>query len=72
MSRLSYLRDVLGFDRAEHVPFTRTWRVRCSRCSACTVNDTPIHERGCPNDTRGCSGCGARVPSNVKFCKDCQ
>jgi hypothetical protein len=72
MSRTAYLRDVLGFDQAQHVPGTRQWRVRCSSCASSVVNGTPIHERGCPNDTRECSGCNARVPANVKYCEDCQ
>ena len=72
MSRTAYLRDVLGFDRAEHIPFTRTWREQCSACAALVVNGIPIHERGCPHDTRECAGCNARVPANVKYCEDCQ
>ena len=72
MSRTAYLRDTLGFDLAQHVPFTRTHKIRCSQCAACVVNGTPIHERNCPHDTRECSGCNARVPARVKYCEDCQ
>lgn len=72
MSRLSYYRDVLGFDRAEHIPFTSTYRIRCSACSPSVVNGLPLHERGCPHDTRECAGCNARVPANVKYCEDCK
>ena len=48
---LSTLR-ALGFDRAEHVPFTKRYRVRCSQCEALVINGIPTHERGCPNTPR--------------------
>ena len=72
MSHLAYYRDTLGFDLSKHVPGTRTYKIRCSSCASLVVNGTPIHERGCPHDTRECSGCDARVPANVKYCEDCQ
>jgi hypothetical protein len=42
----------LGFDRAEHVPFTTHYRVRCSQCEALVINGIATHERGCPNMPR--------------------
>lgn len=62
----------LGFVESEHIPFTRQYRVRCNSCESCVVNGYPIHERGCPNDTRECAGCFNRVPANQKYCEDCQ
>lgn len=70
MSRLQQL-HARGFDESAHVPFTRTWRVRCSCCSALVVNGHPIHERGCPNDMHECNGCNALVPAGVRYCEDC-
>jgi hypothetical protein len=52
MTRLAYYRDALGFDRAEHIPFTRQYRIRCSQCDALVINGRPCHETGCPNTTR--------------------
>ena len=72
MSRLSYLRDVLQFDETRHIPFTKQYRVRCSQCASVVANGMPLHERGCPNDTRECEGCNARVPANVKYCEGCR
>lgn len=39
----------LGFDRSEHIPFTKQFRVRCSQCESSCVNGVPCHEHGCPN-----------------------
>lgn len=39
----------LGFDRSEHIPFTKGFRIRCSQCEACCINGVPCHETGCPN-----------------------
>lgn len=41
-----------GFDKSEKVRGETRWRVRCSQCRACTINGTPCHERGCPNEKR--------------------
>ena len=71
MSRLAYYRDALQFDRARHIPGTRQYRIQCSSCAALVVNGHPIHERGCPQDTRECSGCNARIPANHRYCEDC-
>ena len=48
MSKVERLRR-MGFDRSEHIPFTRTHHVRCSCCAALVINGTPCHENGCPN-----------------------
>lgn len=71
MSRLSFYRDTLGFDRAQHIPFTRQYRIQCGSCASIVVNGIPLHERGCPNDTRECNGCNARIPANHRYCNDC-
>lgn len=65
MTRARYLRDTLGFDLSTGA------RVRCSQCEALVINGTPAHEHGCPNATRECKGCNARVPMNVHYCEDC-
>lgn len=66
----AYLRDVFGFDLSFK---TRAGaRVRCSQCEALVINGIPAHEHGCRNATRECCGCNARVPSNVKYCRECQ
>lgn len=41
-----------GFDRTEKVRGEPRFRVRCSQCQAATINGTPTHERGCPNQKR--------------------
>jgi len=61
-----------GFDRAAHVPFTRSFRIACSQCAAVALNGGPTHESGCPNDTHECNGCNAIVPARVKYCEDCR
>lgn len=71
MSRLAYIRDVLKFDQSKQVPFTKGVTVRCSQCQALVVCNVPIHESGCPNDTRECRGCNNRVPARQSYCDDC-
>lgn len=71
MSKLSYYRETLGFDLAEHIPFTREYRIRCSQCAALVVNGYPIHERTCPHDTHECNGCNDRIPARQRYCEDC-
>lgn len=61
-----------GFDRSQHVPFTRTYRVGCSSCAALVINGVPSHETGCPQATHECAGCNARVPVRVRYCGDCR
>ena len=51
MSKVEQLRQ-MGFDNAEHVPFTKRWRVRCSQCEALVINGYPTHEQRCPNTPR--------------------
>lgn len=58
-----------GFDASARSDAHNT--VRCSQCASCVVNGTPLHERGCPNDTRECAGCNARVSVRRKYCDDC-
>ena len=50
-SRLSQLLD-MGFDLSEHVPFTKQYKVRCSKCLAAVINNLPAHEHGCPNEIK--------------------
>lgn len=70
MSRLAYVRDTLGFDRTVRSR-PGLLDVACSRCDALVINNMPTHERGCPNATKECSGCNARVPMNGLYCGDC-
>ncbi len=74
MARPNYLRSLRarGFDLAEHVPFTRQYRIRCSQCAALVINGTACHETGCPNDTHECNGCNAIVPARVRYCEECR
>jgi len=67
VSRLAELRN-LGFDESEHVPFTKTYKVRCSQCQALAINNTPAHENGCPNRMSECDWCGQ--PCKGRFCDD--
>jgi len=60
----------MGFDKSEHIPFSRGYRVRCSQCEALCVNRHPTHERGCPNITYECKGCDARV-ERPGYCPAC-
>jgi len=69
-SPLAALR-LFGFDGSSHIPFTRQYRVRSSRCAACTINGTPVHETGCPNARRECRGCNNVIPANARYCDDC-
>lgn len=54
MARVSRLQGLIsqGFDLSEHVPFTRTYKIKCSNCAALVINNTPCHESGCPNQKR--------------------
>lgn len=61
-----------GFDRSFAVPFRHEWQVGCSQCEALAICGIPCHETGCPNATRECKGCDARVPSHVDYCHDCR
>jgi hypothetical protein len=45
--RLDQLR-ARGFDASKHIPFTSTFRVRCSQCEALCINGVATHETGCP------------------------
>jgi len=58
-----------GFDLSE--PSDAYVQIRCSQCASCVVNGVPLHEHGCPNATRECHGCSARVPVRRKYCDDC-
>ena len=71
MSKLSYYRDTLGFDQSKRVPFTKQYRIRCSCCEALVINNTPTHERGCPNAMHECDGCNTIIPQGAKYCTDC-
>ena len=48
MSGITYLIDVLGFDRTVYRPF-RGYRIGCSQCEPLVINGYPTHETGCPN-----------------------
>jgi hypothetical protein len=64
MSYLAHLRDVLGFDRSEHIPFTKHYHVRCSSCEALSINGVPCHESRCPNQSHECRECGCTIPAS--------
>lgn len=51
-SRLTHYRDDLGFDRAEHIPFTKRYHIGCSQCEALVINGIACHETGCPHAPR--------------------
>ena len=61
----------LGFDLSKHVPFSKSYRVRCSQCEALCINGIPTHETGCPNQTYECKGCNAIISYNG-YCEDCR
>lgn len=61
----------LGFDRANHVPFTKQFAVKCSQCKALCVNGVPTHEHGCPNSRHECKGCDELIPARQKYCENC-
>lgn len=67
--RLKFICCNLGFDLSTQTQ-TRI-RVRCSQCAAVCINGVPCHENQCPNATRECHGCNARIPAVAKFCPDC-
>lgn len=69
-SRLSHYRT-LGFDRSEHIPFTRQYRIRCSSCEALVINGVPCHETGCPVAVHECHGCNTLIPARQRYCADC-
>lgn len=66
-SKLAYYRDTLGFDNAEHVPFTKQYRIRCSQCEAAVINGVPCHETGCPSRPHECRECG-NLTTNTDCC----
>jgi hypothetical protein len=59
----------LGFDNSEHNGGFLV--VRCSQCNTMVVNGTPLHEKGCPNETSECNDCGCPIPHNDVFCTNC-
>ena len=63
----------LGFELATYIAFSQGgYRIQCSRCDAVTVNNVPVHERGCQNERHECAGCNALLPMQQKYCKDCK
>lgn len=48
-SKLKHYQNTLGFDLTRHIPFSRTYNIRCSACAAVVINGVPAHEQGCPN-----------------------
>lgn len=48
--------------------------VACSQCQSLVINGVPTHETGCPNATKECAECVARIPARpwAKYCEDCQ
>ncbi len=70
MRYLDTLRDK-GFDESYTIPFTKTYKVKCSCCEALAINNVPCHETGCPNMVHECKGCNALI-SYKGYCEDCQ
>ena len=70
MSYLASLR-AQGFDDSYNVPFTKTYKVKCSQCDALAINGIPCHEQGCPNQKHECKGCNA-VLEYRGYCEDCR
>lgn len=70
MTVLQSLR-IQGFDESAHIPFAKSYRVRCSQCEALTINGIACHETGCPNQTHECKGCDTII-SYRGYCEDCQ
>lgn len=59
-----------GFDLSKH---ERGYlAIGCSACVAVFICGHASHETGCPNDTRGCQGCNARVKVGQRYCADCR
>ncbi len=73
MNKLAYYRDTLGFDRSSNT-FKRPnlISIACSQCQALVINGTPTHEHHCQNATHECQGCNAQIPTNQRYCEDCQ
>jgi hypothetical protein len=72
--RLEWLQDGLGFDRA-YIIRGGIIKVKCSQCEAATINGIAAHETGCPNATKECKGCNARVPARdhtTGYCDNCR
>ena len=70
MRYLQHLR-ALGFDDSAHIPFTKQYKAKCSKCESLVVNNTPTHEQGCPNQTFECRGCSTLVARGQRYCKEC-
>jgi hypothetical protein len=60
-----------GFDESSHIPFTKSYRVKCSSCQACSINGVACHEQGCPNQTYECNGCNTLLTYRG-YCAECQ
>jgi hypothetical protein len=70
MGYLDTLR-ALGFDESYNIPFTKTYKVKCSACEALSINNTPCHESGCPNMVHECEGCDVLIQYKG-YCEDCR
>ena len=71
MGYLDTLR-INGFDDSFHIPFTKTYKIRCSCCAALAINGVACHETGCPNQRYECKGCNATVKRQGGYCEDCR
>ena len=72
MSRSDQLRS-LGFDRSVRggAIGRESYLVACGQCDAAVINGVPVHETGCRNATRECSGCDAQIPARARYCLEC-
>jgi len=61
--------EARGFDRTRisgrHV------YPRCSQCEVLVIQGIACHEQGCPNETRECAECNARIAKRDRVCEDC-
>ena len=58
-----------GFDLSEK--HGKQIHVGCSQCQALVIQNVPVHEDGCFNNTRECRGCNALVSHYQDYCQDC-
>lgn len=64
----------LGFDNCKRSS-PAVLKIGCSQCVVVSINGTPCHELGCPNQTQECAGCGFPIPRRSRLrsrlCESC-
>lgn len=61
---------VLGFTDSRRTG-KGMYRPICDSCEAMVINGYPTHERGCRNAMHECEGCNTIIPTNQRYCEDC-